>query len=129
MDTATLVEDEIAVGQELLDALELQKMDVRAMLWLYFPDEGEYRLLVATPMVLFDGDTAMYAKIGKVLQHLQLLSRLPLRKIAVVPTQHRLIIGLRRMKIRVRPGDPGVRITNNAIGGIIIHDAYIFRML
>ncbi len=128
MDTATLVEAELAVGGELLEALDDEKLPVKAMLWLLFPDEAEWRLLVATSQAYFDGDTEVYERIGRILSDRQLLDRLPLRKIAVVPPEHRLIMLLRRA-VKVRIGAPAVHFTSNTINGIIIHGAYVYRML
>ena len=48
MDQSQLVTEKVVAGEELVRSLENAGMQVRAALWLHFPQEMVWRLLIAS---------------------------------------------------------------------------------
>ena len=127
MDQTALVEEDVEAGRRAAEAFDASGPQSKAILWLYEPDAGEWRLIVGTPVVDEEGPRAAVSKISKALETHDLMSVLPLRRVSAVGMRTPLIRALRKV-VRTRSDLSGIRFTNNVINGLLIHDAYIYRM-
>lgn len=123
-----LTEQMIEAGKELLEAIdEGQQIDVSSALWLYYPANNTWQLVLASPLVSIVGPRQVYKIILATLADLQGKQfGLTLDDIRVVPSDDPLILkfkmGLGRDEIR------NLRFARNAIGGQYIEDAYIYKV-
>ena len=133
MAEAAVVIESLSEQMKDAGALLVRKLDsagfpVRAALWFYIPDSNRWRFIVASPLVKANGPRKAYKKIQSI------ISRLPrdetvidLQSISAVDVREPLISLLRTA---VRTGDEisGIRFSRNIINGVMIEDAYIYRL-
>lgn len=120
-----VVEPEIKTGRAVTEALEETGTRVQAALWFYFSEAGEWRLVIATPLVDKVGPKRAYAELQKTLIRKEL--DIDLRRISLVsPSNH--LIQLFRSAVRTGPGLSEIRFTGNTINNVFIEDAYIYRL-
>ena len=63
MGTATLVDQEIADGKRLIDALNQAGLSVNSALWLYLPEKETWRLMLTSPIFDKEGSLKTYKEI------------------------------------------------------------------
>jgi hypothetical protein len=118
----------ITAGAELTRRLDDARLIVDASLWFYTTESNAWRLIVASPEVRMHGTRWTYKKIQSV------ISRMPpeqpgisLKDVTVVDNQDPLIALLRGV-VKTPDGINGIRFSRNVINGVLIEDAYIYRM-
>lgn len=67
-----LVERLISEGAELLRQLDRRDFPVDSMLWVHLPEEGYWRLVIASPLVQKQGGAAGYRLLNEVLRSINL---------------------------------------------------------
>ncbi len=127
MGKAVLVEPDIADGKRLVQELDRAAITVTAAVWLFPPDASEWVLLIALRTFDAQGPRKSYATVGKVLKRLQPPSSLSLQDLSVVGPRNQWIT-LLGSAIKTGPGISGIRFSRNVINGILIPDAYIYRL-
>ena len=124
MVATPLVEPYIEAGRELIKRLDDSGFPVEAALWIYRSESYDWRLLIATPIYDSAGPQEAYSKIQAFVTSSPFLS---LRNVSVVsPTAE--IIQLLRRAIKTGPGISTIRLTGNAIDGVFIDDALVYRL-
>jgi hypothetical protein len=103
-------------------------MTLQSSFWLYEAHDGDWRLVLVTPLVDTNGPLAAYSQVQRILRESNLIDRLPLRKIFVA-SPNLPLVRLMRTAIRTGPGIGAVRFTRNAINNVMIEGALIYRML
>jgi hypothetical protein len=68
MVKATLVEELVADGARLLHELDRSGFPVSSMFWAHLPDQGYWRLIIATPVVAEADTRAAYRRLNDVLR-------------------------------------------------------------
>jgi len=58
-------------GAELLRELDRQKLPVESMFWVRDPDQGDWRLVIASPLVDSSGPAPMYRKVDETLERIR----------------------------------------------------------
>jgi hypothetical protein len=117
-----------AAGAELLRRLDRAGLLVRAALWLYMPDEGRWRFVLATPFVKADGPRKVYKKIQAVLAKLpEDQPRVDLQSITAIDSSEPFVQAL-RSAISTGGGISGLRISRSVFNGYPIEDAFIYRL-
>jgi hypothetical protein len=127
MGAASLVEGAVQEGSRLVKALDEAGIEVRSAMWLYDPDADRWRLVLAMPLVDERGPAAAFAYIQSALNQIG-TADLRLQEITAVSPKDQIIRAVRGM-IDTGPG-PGiarVRLVQNAIGGVLIEDALVYR--
>lgn len=114
-------------GRRLLKELDKRHFLIDAALWLHRPEEDDWRLVLATPLVNEFGPSEGYRRLQRVVQKLP-GARPSLSSIALVGSDDPFI-GLLRSAIATGPGTHGVRFSRNSINGVFVDDAYIYRLL
>lgn len=134
MDKATLVvtlgprahlgQSEIDAGARLLELLRDAGFPITAALWRYRPEPGEWRLLIASPVVDEEGPRRAYERIQDVLRSSEgQETGLSLSDTSVVSPQDRMIRALRRALPR---GNAAIRIAHQFFDGVAIEDAVVY---
>lgn len=118
----------IQEGAELLQALDTAGLAPDAAFWLYFPDVNAWKLVLADMKVGPQGPRGVYRQVQRVLGTLSdTVKALSLADIAVAKPDAPVVAVLRRA-IRTGPGVGGIRFSQNVIDGVLIEDAYIYRL-
>ncbi len=127
MAQVTLVDADLSVGRELLDALDARKFAVSSALWLQREEGDEYRLIIATPVVDREGKQAAYMRLAGVLKDAALNDRMPLFRIEAVGESDPTVSLLRRF-VSAAGSDVKLRLSNNVFDGVLVPDAYVYRL-
>jgi len=125
MVETALVAPEIEAGHALLHALDREDVEVPSALWLYIPDAGEWRLILALPLVDKEGPEAGYRVVQRALGKIAI--PLPLRRISVVGVSEPLPQRLRRFVRTSATGTSDIRIGSTVVDGFRIEGAHVYR--
>jgi hypothetical protein len=129
MGEETLVESQISDSIALVKSLEEQGHKPSAVVWYYFPDAGEWRLLLAGPTfdaLLPKDESRAYQVVAEALNRSQVKS-LTIGEIKLVRTDYSL---LKAMRFLIgTPSDAIVRahFKDNSINGIFIKEMLVLR--
>jgi len=128
MVAKTLTEKMIRSGAELVGMLDKRGFAPDAALWFYFPDIGEWKLLLAEVKLSHQGPRVIY----KLIQETISAAKPELEEVSLDSVALALpdapVIALLSGAIRTGPGISGIRFTNNVVNGTVIEDAYIYRL-
>lgn len=122
--TDQLVEDGVA----LVLALDASAVKPKSAFWFFFSDIGSWKLVIADPKLGPDGPRGAYKQIQKVLKKLQKKSTTLALEDVVLAKPDAPIVNVMRTALRTGPGISGIRFTGNMINGVLIDDAYIYRL-
>jgi len=124
----SLSSEMISAGAELTLWLDDARLIIDASLWYYTTDNNAWRFIIASPEVRVHGPKWVYKKIQTVIYRTSgESSGISLKDITVVDNQDPLISLLRGV-ITIEKGITGIRFSNNVINGVLIEDAYIYRI-
>ena len=117
-------------GRTLVGQLDERDLSPDAAFWLYRPDRGDWTLLFAEAKFETQGPHWAYSRIRDVLAAApQVFPELTLESISLASPRSPLV-SLLRAAVSTGPGSniAGVRFTGNVINGVLIEDAYIYRL-
>lgn len=124
--TESLSGSMMKAGAKLIERLDAESSEVKTALWLYFPEEKIWRLIIASPLVDKKGPREYYKKIvmanDQASKDEEVIS---LNDIGVTNTTNQ-IVQLLKLAIRT-DGISGIRFSKNTINGNFIEDTYIYR--
>ena len=124
----SLSSEMIFAGIELIRRLDETQFIVSASLWLYIPEINAWRFIIASPEVRTQGPKKAYKKVQSVLSKIpEDQPKIPLKDITVYDSNDPLI-SLLRVSIKTGDGISGIRFNRNVINGVLIEDAYIYRI-
>jgi len=127
MDNATLVAPEIEGGKQLVRALDVADLDVKAAFWLYLEEAEEWRLYIATPLVKEYGPREVYSRVLKVLK-VNKISAIELSEISVIDPTDGLATVL-SLAFHTGPTDiKDLKVVGSAYNGVYVRAAHISRM-
>ena len=132
MDHTTLVApiltpEMIAAGEGFVRAIDNTGTPVSAALWLLPPNESDWKLVISSPEIATKGPHAFYQKVDQILRKMG-PTPLSTSVISAFPPAHPLL-SLLRVALKTSPGITNIRFTQNVINGVLIPDAYIYRLL
>ena len=122
-----LTDKMISSGKELTILLDKAQVKVKASLWIYEMDLNIWRLIIASPEVRVFGPKKLYKRIQSIISKMPEDNKLVLKDIAVVDDIHPLVILLRKA-VKTGRTISEIRFSRNAINGVFIEDAYIYRI-
>jgi hypothetical protein len=117
-------------GRTLVKQLDERDLSPDAAFWLYRPDRGDWTLVLAEAKFETQGPRWAYSRIRDVLAaDPQESPELTLESISLASPRSPLV-SLLQVAISTGPGSniSGVRFTSNVINGVLIEDAYIYRL-
>ena len=124
----SLSSEMISAGAELTRQLAETRFIVSASLWLYIPETNTWRFIVASPEVSAQGPKKVYQQVQSVISKMpEEQPKIPLKDVTVIDSNDPLV-SLLRVAIRTGDGISGIRFTHNVINGVLIEDAYIYRI-
>ena len=128
MVEAQLTEQAIHEGGELVKALDAAGMSPDAAFWFFFPDVRAWKLVLAEIKLGSEGPRDVYKRIQRALATIEPEPKtISLEDIAVAKPDAPIVAVLKRA-LRTGPGLSGIRFTQNVIDGVLIEDAYIYRL-
>lgn len=123
----SLSSEMISAGAELTRLLDESGFPVSASLWLYLYETNAWQFVIATPGVRDNGPRKAYDDIHSVHAKMpDIESKIPYRYITVVDAASDPLISLLRPLFNT--GATHKRFTHTVINGVLIEDAYIYRV-
>lgn len=123
----TLVERDISDGKKLIKILDKSGFKVRSAFWLYVSELSEWSLFLASDYVDKYGQKKAYEFIQNELLKVASIG-ISLSSINAVKVNDEMV-NLLRMLITTEPDDLNeIRFTQNVINGVMIEDAFIYRI-
>lgn len=117
-------------GRALVRQLDERDLSPDAAFWLYRPDRGDWTLVFVQAKFETQGPSWAYSRIRDVLAAApQDSPELTLESISLASPRSPLV-SLLRVAVSTGPGSniASVRFTSNVINGVLIDDAYIYRL-
>ena len=125
MVTTTLTEEMIASGKALMQKMDGADLRPNAALWLYDDDTQRWKLLIAEDKLKTEGPRMLYEQIQNIIAHAKKdMPGMSLDSIVLTNPDTQII---KLLKKAVGSGT-NFRFTNNVINGMVIDDAYIYRL-
>jgi len=126
--TDTLTDEMVRAGEQLIQSLDANGFPVRAAFWYYLRESEVWRLVIASPIVSQLGPTVAYRQIHNVVDEMATdAAKISLNDITVVENDnHR--VSLLRAAVGPKRKAAGIRLSQNVINGLMIDDAYIYRL-
>jgi hypothetical protein len=121
-----LTEQMIAAGAELTQCLDRARWPVVASLWLFEPENNQWRLLLASPAVDQEGPRQSYRHVSDALREID--TAVSLESVSVVSSEDPLV-RVFRSAYRTGQAIEGRRVFRSAINGHFVDDAYVYRIL
>lgn len=134
MVTETLVKealskDMIEAGATLARRLEANNFPTTAALWFFNVDSSSWRYVIASAQVDLVGIKLAYKKVQETLSALASDEMsINLRDITLLSPNDPLV-HLLKTGIKTGNGMSGIRFTKNLINGVLIEDAFIYRLI
>ena len=116
----------VNTGRELIEQLDNKNLSINSALWLYSSDSDSWKLLIASPLVRHKGPRHLYKLIQSALLRFQ-RRPISLSDISVLDDKNKMISNL-KSAVHTGQGLANIRFTHNFVNGILIEDAYIYRL-
>ena len=126
MVKTSLVSSDLEFGNATLAALDAAHFPVTVAFWQYSEDDGDWTLVLGTPLYEKFGAKEAYLRLIAALSTKKpiALSELPLR---LEGNRSPLIKGLRKLFGKAASVE-GMRLGGHSVGGVWVDDAYIYRI-
>jgi len=121
-----LTDQMILAGAELTKNLDRAGWPVVASLWLFEPENNQWRLVLASPAVDQEGPRESYRRVSDALG--EGAASIPLASVSVVSSDDPLV-RVFRSAYRTGREIEGRRVFRSAINGHFVDDAYVYRIL
>ncbi|MCI0491246.1 MAG: hypothetical protein L0229_32040 [Blastocatellia bacterium] len=118
----------VSAGAELAQHLQKSSLTIDAMLWLYKPESNTWRFVIASPEVSSAGPRKVYQDIRSIISGIpEDQRRVSINDIFVVSSNDPVISHF-RSAIPAGRSIAGIRFSQNVIDGVLIDDAYIYKL-
>jgi hypothetical protein len=129
MVEAALTPQLIQEGADLVQALDAAGLTPDAAFWLYSPDINAWKLVLADVKVGSQGPREVYRQIQRTLRALSdKITILSLDDVVAAKPDAPVVSVLKKVARRAGPGIGGIRFSQSMIDGVLIEDAYIYRL-
>jgi hypothetical protein len=126
MVNASLVSPDIESGSEILGILDRARLKVSVVLWVYFPDYEDWRLVLSARQFDLLGQRKAYRLLHDSLDSAGFtIERTP--PVMILPMTDSFIKMLRRSFGKAKSVE-GMRLGGQMIGDRFIEDAYVYRI-
>jgi hypothetical protein len=124
----TLSSEMISAGAEFAQHLQNSQFITDGLLWLYSPENNFWRFVIVSSEVRTRGPKKVYQDVRAVLSSIpENEQRIPFDSIIVLDSHDPLIL-LLRTALTTGQGISGIRFSQNVINGVLIDDAYIYKL-
>ena len=130
MDKATLVEQQIQEGKDLIAKFDDLGLAVQAAFWLYDSEKASWKFVLASLSEKLDvqKDTiGAYRTIVDVFHSMKNLSYLSSSDVEIISANHSLIKNFSSL-IHTGPGIYNMSFTNTLINNVFVEGLYVYRM-
>jgi hypothetical protein len=118
----------ISIGAELARYLHTSQLATDALLWLYVPEVNTWRFVIASPEVKTRGPKKVYQDVRLIISKMpENQRRISFDDIIVVDSNEPLI-SLLRTVMSTGQSVVGIRFSQNVIDGVLVEDAYIYKL-
>ena len=125
MDTKALVEAEIGLGRQALEALSVDdRLNVRSAMWMLDDNRQEWLFTISTSFYERHGAQAAYLRVRKTLEIAGLLDKIQLDRVAIISDNHPVISAIRIAFGSLKEGF----LVNCMVNGTRLPDVYIYRI-
>jgi hypothetical protein len=124
----SLSREMVLAGTELARKLTRTSLKIDGLLWLYFPELNAWRFVVSSSQVKTLGPKKIYEDIRSAIsKNHGTKPRVQFEDIIVVDSDDPLIKPLRRA---INTGEQvgGIRLKGNVFDGVLVEDAYVYRL-
>jgi hypothetical protein len=123
----TKSEPKIEEGVELLKELDKQ-MKIEVAMWFYIAESNIWRFIVGSSLFNNKSGQDIYADFVDKFKDIEQVKNIGLENITLLASNNNLVT-LFKSAIKTGPTDiGGIRFTSNVINGVLIEDAYIYRL-
>lgn len=118
----------IAAGAELARHLHNSDLITNALLWLYISESNIWRFVIVSPEVSTSGPKKVYQEVRSIISKIpKEWQKISFDDLVVIDSNDPLILPL-RTAINTGPNISGIRFSQNVINGVLIDDAYIYKL-
>jgi uncharacterized protein YbjQ (UPF0145 family) len=128
MDTNLLVKNIINDGKKLVEALDKTTMQISSAFWYYEEDYKRWKLILASNTVNKEGYIKAYDIVLQILEDSKDTIEIPFESISIIAPQDSLNILFSSAIHTGNDAIVGIRLSDSAINGIFIDDAYLYRV-
>lgn len=126
MDKAALVEASFTTGSELLEALDRTALSISVALWLYSPEYGDWRFVLASRRLDSIRPSEAYGLVHDALAAARIsLERTP--PLLILKMSDPFIRTLRKVFSKAKSVE-GMRLGGQLIGDRFVEDAIVYRI-
>jgi hypothetical protein len=126
MDTAAMVNIDVATGTDLVRQLESAKLKLNVALWAVLSEYGDWRLIVASRQLDSLDLRDAYGKLHDTLSAAGYTSRTT-PPIVIIPMSDPFVRALRRYFAKTKDVE-GMRLGGQLFGDRFVEDAYVYRV-
>ncbi len=124
-----LTSEMVSAGAELAQHLGSSALKIDGLLWLFSTENNTWRFVIASPEVRVYGPKKIYQNVREVIDSIaKNEQKIPFESIFVLDSSDQLIQLLRQATC-TSSNLSGVRFSQNVINGVLIDDAYIYKLL
>lgn len=122
------IEPKIELGKSLLELLDLQKTGVSSYFWFYLSNSNSWRLVIAAKVYENKEMKDNYKDFIERFGDNEIVKQIGLSNITIISNSDNFL-NLFRSAIKTNSTSiAGIRFTSNIINGVLIEDAYIYRL-
>ena len=121
-------EPKIESGKNLLEVLDKGSIKIFSFFWFFLAESGSWRLIISSPDFEKFDIRKCYQDFIKDYGNNEAIKDIGISNITLLPNSNDLI---KLFKIAIKTDErsiSGIRFTSNVINGILIEDAYIYRL-
>jgi len=125
-----MVKDEpkIELGKSILEVLDKSDLEITAFFWFYLAPNNSWRLIISAKKYERKETKERYEDFIKRFGEEEAIDQIGLSNITIVSSSDGLLNVLKHA-IKTKSMDiSGIRFTSNMTNGVLIEDAYIYRL-
>ena len=126
MAKKVLVDADVKLGEKILDLLDAAKFTISVAIWILTEQDGEWKLVIGTPLCDRVGPLEAYGKLISALRKDNPESR-DFDDVRLMSNREPFIRELRRLFSKTA-SVMGMRLGGHHIGGVWLDDAVVYRI-
>ncbi len=124
----TKLELKIEEGKQLLMELDKQEMQIDVAMWFYIAENNIWRFVISSSLFNNKSGQEIYADFVDKFKDTKQVNNIGLENITLVTNNNNLIMLMKNAIKTDKKSISSIRFTSNTINGVLIDDAYIYRL-